>query len=347
MANPGYAQQQSYLSAATRAKITIGLLVFGVIADLVSVLIGLSEASLIGRIIAGGAPSAAEIEANDSRTVAVGLMQMALYFVAVIAFCVWIHRANRVARSFGTAYMEFTPAWSVGWWFVPFANLIKPFQATNEIWKASDPAALDATSWQQGPTPPLLRFWWAAWLIAGFVGQASLRMSLRIMRDSAPNMQDMLNATHFEIAADLFSIVAAILAVLVVSGINERQERKRVLLQSAAAHGGPAAYQPAYGVADYGQTAAPTGYGQAPAISDPVAHYNKGVGYYQANDMARAIEEYKEAIRLNPNFAEAHYSLGLAYLAMGNKDAATIQASRLQSFSPDWSLKLYQLIRGR
>jgi tetratricopeptide (TPR) repeat protein len=38
--------------------------------------------------------------------------------------------------------------------------------------------------------------------------------------------------------------------------------------------------------------------------------------------MDEAIEEYKEAIRLNPDYAVAHNNLGLAYDTLGRTDEA-------------------------
>src|SRR5687767_1529604 len=71
---------------------------------------------------------------------AIGLAYMAftLVFVAsVVVVAMWIHRAHANLRDAGTDGLEFTPGWAVGWYFIPFANLIKPFQAMRELWNAS------------------------------------------------------------------------------------------------------------------------------------------------------------------------------------------------------------------
>jgi tetratricopeptide (TPR) repeat protein len=47
---------------------------------------------------------------------------------------------------------------------------------------------------------------------------------------------------------------------------------------------------------------------------------NPGRAFYLDGDYAKAIECYKETIRLKPNSAEAHFNLGLAYGKIGDKE---------------------------
>ena len=70
---------------------------------------------------------------------AVGLGALVLNLLAAVAFCVWIHRAASNLPALGRYGMKFTPGWCVGWFFIPFANLVKPFQAVKELWRASHP----------------------------------------------------------------------------------------------------------------------------------------------------------------------------------------------------------------
>jgi len=44
------------------------------------------------------------------------------------------------------------------------------------------------------------------------------------------------------------------------------------------------------------------------------AHYNLGVLYYKQGEYEKAEQQYLEALRSNPNHAEAHYNLGVLYL---------------------------------
>jgi tetratricopeptide (TPR) repeat protein len=44
-----------------------------------------------------------------------------------------------------------------------------------------------------------------------------------------------------------------------------------------------------------------------------VIYYNRGVTWYEMGQYSRAIQDYDEAIKLNPNFAQAVFNRGNAY----------------------------------
>ena len=80
--------------------------------------------------------------------------------VSGVMILIWIYWANYNARQIGATEMVFTPGWSIGWYFIPIANLWKPYQAMKEIWKASS----NPQSWLSQPTPELLPWWWLLWI---------------------------------------------------------------------------------------------------------------------------------------------------------------------------------------
>ncbi len=71
----------------------------------------------------------------------------------------WIYRAHDNLTQFGLTGLEFTPGWSVGWFFVPFANLVKPYEAMRELWSRSLSNRLHAAA--------LLPLWWGCFLVGG------------------------------------------------------------------------------------------------------------------------------------------------------------------------------------
>jgi tetratricopeptide (TPR) repeat protein len=67
--------------------------------------------------------------------------------------------------------------------------------------------------------------------------------------------------------------------------------------------------------------------------------------YYEAGKHAEAIEAALKAAELNPQSADAYYTLGRAYLARGKRDAALEQYNKLKELKDEeYSQKLYQLI---
>lgn len=62
-----------------------------------------------------------------------GLLALIACFILVGR---WIYLTNANAHLLSDD-MTISPAWSVGWFFVPFANLVKPYQGVKETWRAS------------------------------------------------------------------------------------------------------------------------------------------------------------------------------------------------------------------
>jgi hypothetical protein len=65
----------------------------------------------------------------------------ALGYIAAVVGCyilvgMWIYRTNANAHSFSSD-MSITPGWSIGWFFIPFANLVMPYLGVQETWRES------------------------------------------------------------------------------------------------------------------------------------------------------------------------------------------------------------------
>ena len=57
-----------------------------------------------------------------------------------------------------------------------------------------------------------------------------------------------------------------------------------------------------------------------------------------------AIEAFKRAIWINPDYADAHYNLGYAYILLNDKCSAIEQNKILKSLDSEQANKLFKLI---
>jgi hypothetical protein len=130
----------------------------------------------------------------------------------------WIHRANYNAHQLGAAGMRFTPGWAVGWFFIPIANLWKPYQVMKEIWKAS----ANPAHWQDQRRGSILPWWWALFLASGFVSNASGRAAL--LAETIPALT-MVNIV--DIVGNALEIASASIALALVIQIFQMQVAKR------------------------------------------------------------------------------------------------------------------------
>jgi len=160
---------------------------------------------------------AGEVDVSDFQGI-MAILQLLNLVVLIVLFCIWIYRANSNARQFGATDMQFSPGWSVGWYFIPIANLWKPYQAMREIWQAS----ADPAHWQQQPRGSILPLWWTFFLLSNFLGNASLRLSLR-----ASSVPDLILAGMVGAANDVLDIVSTAIALVLVTQIFRMQMARR------------------------------------------------------------------------------------------------------------------------
>ena len=154
--------------------------------------------------------------ASDRNQLIVALFQLVITVATGIVTLRWIHRANWNARALGAARLDFTPGWSVGWYFVPLMNLWKPYQAMKQIWQAS----AQPNDWQSQPAPPLLGWWWFLWVISTLLGNASFRAEMR-----AEDLDQLITTSGITLASDVALIPLCVVFLIVLTRISAMQAR--------------------------------------------------------------------------------------------------------------------------
>lgn len=213
-----HARVEGYQSIRGVGRAAMGLLLANGALVLLTIPSALLQIGLLSRIERGDFTED-ELAANDAREAVLGLGISGLYLLTAVVFLVFLHRAYRNTVAFGHT-PQHGLGWAVGAWFVPFLNLVRPFQIVREIWHASDPDT-DAEQPITDQSPPLLVAWWASWIIMNIAGQITFRVSL-----NAETASSLRTATMLNIGNDLLTLVAAPLAALVVRGLVQRQEAR-------------------------------------------------------------------------------------------------------------------------
>ena len=67
----------------------------------------------------------------------------------------------------------------------------------------------------------------------------------------------------------------------------------------------------------------------------PEAHSNLGAAYQQQGDLIAATKSFKRAIELKPNFTDAHFNLGIAFQEQGDLIAAIASYTQSLKLKPD------------
>jgi hypothetical protein len=202
----------TYRSAGTRARITSILLAVVGVVTLVSLV---HEASGFGLIDDARAGTLATAEANafDTTTFGLAVVYLASLVVTAIAYLAWLSRTVDNVPALGGGTPSVTPAWSVGWWFVPFVNLVRPYLIVREVHDRMATTALAGGGW-------IVVAWWLTWIVANVLSNLASRLP-------DPNSLEALrNLFSIEVGADVLGVIAAVLAIVVVRRIQSRAEER-------------------------------------------------------------------------------------------------------------------------
>jgi hypothetical protein len=198
-----------YESVEGLARVLVGMLVAAVAVDVVAVVSsGMQLGTLRGEHDAVGAVPGLYRENS------VGALALALAVATVPVFAFWIVRAHRNLPLLGAKNLDVTPEGAVGWFFVPFANLWKPYQAMRTLWRASQ----DASRWPLQDVPRWITLWWVAWIARHALGAA-----MTTQEPSASVVEAQLRWTELNITVQSVSMLLNGLAALLVLRVSRAQ----------------------------------------------------------------------------------------------------------------------------
>jgi hypothetical protein len=170
------------------------------------------------------------IRTQDSENVAFAFwgFTLLMFLPTAIAWLLWQYRAHANLRALGVANLSYSPGWAVGWWLIPFANIVMPYLTVRELWKASNPN-VGAIEWNARGGAAIVGFWWAGRLAM----QALWQIGSAVGTDS-PIVSTTTSSTALLLAGNLVLVAWAVLAILLVRGVDARQEAKHQRISSWA-----------------------------------------------------------------------------------------------------------------
>ncbi|MDQ3985682.1 MAG: DUF4328 domain-containing protein [Actinomycetota bacterium] len=137
-------------------------------------------------------------------------------------FIIWTHRAYQNVRALGITDIRFGTGWAIGGWFVPILWLWRPKQIINDIWRGSDPDLGGGwrLRWADIRPPVVVTLWWLAGLLSTFVS---------LFAPTTPTTIDQAQSlTTTFLISDAVTILTAVLAIVVVRRLTERQQARAI-----------------------------------------------------------------------------------------------------------------------
>lgn len=234
-----------------------------------------------------GAAYSATVLSSDTVAFFVGLVQAGLLIAAAVVFLMWVHRANTNLGLLSGSAMAFTPGWSVLWFFIPVANLVKPYQVVKEIWLVSHRSreVLLLGEKVAGSGAGLVGWWWFSFILSALVGRLAASLS-----SGVDDVAGFLTSSLAYAASDAVDAVGYGVTLLLVARIAAAYaanvDESRALPTGAAGAsatvgvaGGPATAA-ALGLQPTGAAARPAG-GPAAAEAPPAAWHPDPTGRHE------------------------------------------------------------------
>lgn len=158
--------------------------------------------------------------------------RLVLYGAIAVAFIIWLHRCRINVRALGCRRLRYPRIWAIIGFFVPLLNFFRPYQVVAEVWRASDPRAVETpTAWLTMPVSRYVLAWWVTLLAS-----VSLEiLALGLVTHTGVTLEDLFVARSVGVLLGITSASSAILAYLVVSGIEESQQEKWAIICRAEA----------------------------------------------------------------------------------------------------------------
>ncbi len=145
----------------------------------------------------------------------IGLVKGVLFILLAVFFIQWLRRAYHNLHKAGSKNLRHSEGWAAGAWFVPFLNLVWPYQVVRDTWEETQNVFRPQPLGYEKKEDNITGWWWASYLIAGFISNIG---SFAIRRQN-------FELGYFMTAmGDLTYILAAFLAIRMIQSISAMED---------------------------------------------------------------------------------------------------------------------------
>lgn len=145
--------------------------------------------------------------------------------VSMLLFFLWLFASYKNLYLLNRSGMRFSPAWAVGWFFVPIFNLFKPYQVIIDLWQ---------NTFRHHPAPPryvqkgqpLILAWWLTNVASQLLSSAANADAGQVAASTLPlaeMAQQYYTLVQLIMAASVFSLFVVAGFVILVFIITEAQ----------------------------------------------------------------------------------------------------------------------------
>jgi len=174
--------------------------------------------SLLQKIASGIEITAADATLNDTRVQLIAIVCLVAMVVSIITFIQWFRRAYYNLHQCADN-LSHSEGWAAGSWFVPILNLFRPYQIMLELYsRTSTVLSKHDIQLKKYLDTQFLGFWWTLWIINNFLGNYTLKSSMK-----TESIDSMLNVCLVEMVGNIIMIVLSLITIRVIKdySLNE------------------------------------------------------------------------------------------------------------------------------
>ncbi len=221
-----------YRSTRPLANVVMGLMALAAAFSLGELILSVMNVATYNAFLAGTADYTA-LTRSDEINVMFGGASLYIGLPTLMIGARWIYRSAANAKALDPMLATFTPGWAVGWYFVPFANLVRPLESMKQMFfiaeSVVDPTAEDARQ-------PILSWWWGLYIFSGVATYAVTQLFV-----ASEDLPAMITANQAMVFSSVLSAASAGLFAVVVHRLSRKQDAAFTTLQMRAYAAGPGA----------------------------------------------------------------------------------------------------------
>jgi len=156
-------------------------------------------------------------EANDLRHVVLTVFWLGAYLTTIITFIMWFRRAYNNLHTVNPEGCEYPENWAAIGWFIPFLNLVRPYQIMREIW---DGTFRNAGMETEGSSS-IVGLWWGLYIGGNILSNIFSRMG------GEDNIGEMITSSRYAGYGALVVLPALVCAIVMINKVEVAEQKMR------------------------------------------------------------------------------------------------------------------------
>lgn len=156
---------------------------------------------------------------NDLRETIIGFTHIIIFIISGIVFIRWFRRAYYNLHLV-VDNLNHTEGWAAGYWFVPIANLYRPFQIMKELYGETINYLRKNNIESNFPSKKPLIWWWSFWIINEILDRIIFQYARR-----AETIDELIFSTKLNMLECLIGLPLCIITVSVIKNYSLLEDK--------------------------------------------------------------------------------------------------------------------------